>query len=867
MSEERHERLAHLFERACDLSPEDQVRFLEAECVDDRALLEELRVLLAADAAGAGSGLETPAAQHMRPDLSAAESEPTPERIGSYRVLRRLGRGGMGVVYEAEQENPRRRVALKVLRADCVGPEALRRFEREARVLGWLRHPGIAQVYEAGTARTELGDQAFLAMELVEGQPLGAHVSSKDLNDRARLALVASLCDAVHHAHQKGVIHRDLKPANILVEADGRPKILDFGIARATDADLQMTTQRTAHGELIGTLAYMSPEQVAADPSQLDTRSDVYALGVIAYELLAGRLPHDFESRAVPQAVRAILEDSPTRLGRRRASLAGDVETIVGKALEKDPERRYGSAEELAADIRRYLALEPIRARAPSTLYQLRKFARRNRVLVGGVAAVILSLVAGIVFTTREYQRAERAGRLAEEEALRARESAGALREANQAFLEILSAPSPYEDGADVRLIDVLEDAEARLDGKLEQHPAQRAWLLHSVAGTFAGLGRGERAEPLVREALELALREPSTDPFLIAGLHLQLANLLVLRNETEESLELALEARRRYAALDPARPGQVAQTYLLEVQTASARGAWDEAVELARRTLERAVAFEASDPVLAAEAHHALAKALLRSGELPEAEARAREALARLADAGLAEAWETVLCTNTLASILTTRQEYAEAAQWMEKSLRDVLALGGEEHRYVAVQMSNLGLAQRGRGDLDRAEELLRRSLDISRGLPGEPQSERAVTAGNLASLLHHRGRLDEAEDLVREALELTAELSGPTSLDYAVPLGYLGAILLDRGRTGEGEQVLREALALKEALLPAEHPLLALDHRQLGMLCARRGEHAEAAAHFERLVAIQAAGPGPASRAYQLAVEQLEASRAAAR
>jgi non-specific serine/threonine protein kinase/serine/threonine-protein kinase len=343
------------------------------------------------------------------PSGAAAPQEPLariPATIARYRIVRLIGEGGMGAVYEAEQDHPRRTVALKVIKAGMASPALLRRFEQEAEALGRLQHPGIAQIYEAGTADAGFGPQPYFAMEFIRGSTLRDYVERHHLNTRQRLEIMEKVCDAVHHAHQRGLIHRDLKPGNILVDESGQPKILDFGVARVTDRDSQATSQ-TDVGQLIGTLAYMSPEQVLADPLELDTRSDVYALGVILYELLAKRLPYEIGNK-LHEALQAIREEDPARLSSVNRIYKGDIETIVAKALEKDKTRRYDSAAELAADISRYLSNEPIVARPPTLTYQLQKFARRHTALVVGVAAVFLVLVAGIAASMMQAARANR---------------------------------------------------------------------------------------------------------------------------------------------------------------------------------------------------------------------------------------------------------------------------------------------------------------------------------------------------------------------------------------------------------------------------------------------------------------------------
>ena len=311
-------------------------------------------------------------------------------RYGSYRLVRLIGRGGMGAVYEAEQDRPRRSVALKVIKPGLAGPAMVRRFEQESQALGRLHHPGIAQIYEAGTADAGAGPQPYFAMELVRGAALLQYADSHGLTTRQRLELLARICDAVDHAHQRGIIHRDLKPANIIVDDSGQPKILDFGVARVTDSDVQ-STRHTEVGQLVGTLAYMSPEQVLADPLELDTRSDVYSLGVILYELLGRRLP--YTTTHLHEIARAIRDEDPVPLSAIDRAYRGDIEIIVAKALEKDKGRRYGSVAALADDIRRHLRDDPIVARPAGTVYQLQKFAKRHKALVGGTMAVIVVFV------------------------------------------------------------------------------------------------------------------------------------------------------------------------------------------------------------------------------------------------------------------------------------------------------------------------------------------------------------------------------------------------------------------------------------------------------------------------------------------
>lgn len=415
MTGERLQRARVLFEKLVDVPLDQRGPVLDQECAGDPPLRAFVEELLANEDRGLGGFLATPAwvADSYSPGAGEAGM---PQRVGRYEVLRVIGEGGMGTVYEAQQDSPRRRVALKVIRPGLATGQMRRRFQREADLLGQLQHPGIAQVYEAGVApvTTDTGAaarQPFFAMELIRGGALGEHAHSADLGPRERLELVARVCDAVQHAHQKGVIHRDLKPGNILVDESGQPKILDFGVARVTDADVRRVTLQTQVGQIVGTLAYMSPEQAAADWREVDTRSDVYSLGVILFELLARRPPHEFGSCSIAEALHRIRDEPPPRVGSIAPSLRGEVETIVARALEKDKTRRYQSASDLAADIRRYLRGEAIEAKRDSALYVLRKTVARYRGLVAvGALSIVLLAAFGIV----SFVQGQRNRRLAE---------------------------------------------------------------------------------------------------------------------------------------------------------------------------------------------------------------------------------------------------------------------------------------------------------------------------------------------------------------------------------------------------------------------------------------------------------------------
>ncbi|QOJ00511.1 MAG: protein kinase [Phycisphaeraceae bacterium] len=403
-AEQRRARVEEVFLAALESPEGERAGLLDRECAGDAELRAEVESLLSHGDPGfmdskdaPGRGLATHLATHADRTMGAGEAGEAPElepgrMVGRFRVMERLGAGGMGVVYVAEQDRPRRTVALKVMRG--AGSERLlRRFEFEAEVLGRLQHPGIAQVYEAGSWEEAGVRRAYIALELVRGESIVKYAARAGLGTRERLGLIARVCDAIQHAHQAGVIHRDIKPANILVDESGQPKLLDFGVARPSDIEGHVTTISAGVGRIIGTIPYMSPEQVGGDARGVDTRTDVYAIGVVLFELLVGKLPLDLTGRSLPEAARIIRDEPSARLSSIDRTLKGEVETIVQKAMEKDRDRRYRSAAALGDDLRRYLRGEPILAKQDSPLYILGKNLTRYR----NWAAAAVILVAGVL--------------------------------------------------------------------------------------------------------------------------------------------------------------------------------------------------------------------------------------------------------------------------------------------------------------------------------------------------------------------------------------------------------------------------------------------------------------------------------------
>ena len=464
--------------------------------------------------------------QAVREATDALDRAPAiPETIAGYRILGLLGQGGMGLVYRAQQQSPKRIVALKVLAPDSITKEKSRRFAYEAEFLGRLQHPGIARIYEAGIAKTPEGHRPYIAMELIEGaQSITRHAREKNLGSRECLAVLAKVCDAVEHAHQKGLIHRDLKPANILVDTDGQPKVLDFGVARATDSDIEVTLLATDATRFVGTIPYMSPEQAGGQSKDIDTRSDVYTIGVVAYQLLTGRMPYGVTPQSHAHMLRTICEDEPSRLSSIDRSLRGDIETIVLKALAKDREHRYQSALALGDDIRRTLNNQTILARPTSTAYQLRKFAHRNKVLVVGVVSVMLALALGITGISWQAARTRR----------EAQTSLQLLR----MFLDSGSRiPKTWlDDPANEAFVRKMSGSAAKI---FRNEPAYEARLRDTFGYAYLALEDTDSAEAELRKHFDLmrAIHGPNASETLRAyDLHV---DALRSADKLEESLEL----------------------------------------------------------------------------------------------------------------------------------------------------------------------------------------------------------------------------------------------------------------------------------------------------------------------------------------
>ncbi|MBX3373229.1 MAG: tetratricopeptide repeat protein [Phycisphaeraceae bacterium] len=823
-------------------------------------------------------GAETLPGRDAAPDrgLRGAEAPgggAAPGQVARYRILRLLGEGGMGSVYLAEQESPRRRVALKVIRPGITTPSLLRRFDLEAEVLGRLQHPGIAQVYEAGTIDFGAGAQPFFAMELVDGRSIADAARTDAMDTRARLELVARICDAVHHAHQKGVIHRDLKPGNILVaprtdesgrpDPVGQPKVLDFGVARVTDADRHAATLETGVGQVVGTIPYMSPEQIVGDTDAIDIRSDVYAIGVIAYELLTGRRPHVLDRVTLAQAARIITEHDPDPLSSIRSELRGDVDTIVRKAIRRDREARYDSAADLAADIRRYLRSEPITARPPSVIYHVSRFVRRHRALSASVCLLLLSLIAGIVLSasgfamaSRQRDRAVKSGldaTAARDEALQAAiEAERARREAERAFArakgindflvrDLLGAADPAAaQGETITVEMVLAEAVRRVDRALGDAPDLAGAIHQTIGKTYMGLGRYD--EGLAAFGRSVAAYESAHGARSSEALSVTVESAAALvylgrPAEAEAALRDALPDLR--AALGEDAEAVIIGESILAVSF-SDRGRLDE-VEATLGPLlaraRRALGEEHEQTGIIANNYGYLLADLGRFAEAEEIFRRLYDA--RRARLG-ADHPRTMLAAGNLAITLVDLGRLGDAGAFYET---EVVARSrvvfGDGHPHTINAMANLASMRRmdGRSDLAVTimEEVVARSTDTLGARHPSVLGHTVELAGQYTAL----GRHEEAVALNRAVAAQGQTAFGEDHPRYFHALNALGIALAAAGDHHAAIESFRTALDGRGRVLGADHPATLATRHNLGAALVRIGAASEARRMFESALA----------------------------
>ncbi|MEZ5292434.1 MAG: serine/threonine-protein kinase [Vicinamibacterales bacterium] len=813
-------RIKDLVMRAREVPQANRAAFLAEASGGDDAVVREVEALLAHDVSvellQTGVVLARAGA-----DLGAPEpGNAPPARVGPYRITGVLGEGGMGIVYRADQDEPiRRTVALKLVRRGMDTARIVQRFELERQTLARMNHAGIARVFDAGA--TEDG-RPFFVMELVDGRPITEFAQERRLPLAARLDLFVTVCDAVTHAHQKGVIHRDLKPSNVLVaEEDGRalPKIIDFGIAKAIGDDGDGLTLG-ARG--IGTPAYMSPEQAGVSEVPVDTRSDVYALGVLLYELLTGHSPYQIDTGTPAEFQRAFYRTSPVLPSAstppaplRSTDLAGDLDSVVLKAIEVDADRRYATVAQLAEDLDRYRRGLPVSARAATWSYRTAKFVRRNRLAVGAAAAVLAALAGALIVSLVSLQRvsAERdAARAARDAAQAARDTAASTTE----FLgTMLTSVSPLDRGGgstvDVRMRDVLDDALTRLDGGAIKDATAEARLRQSLARSYRALGALDVACAQFARGVERAAEvEGPAGPTALAVGSEQITCLLQA-GRRDEAKEKA--ARLAEACGDPLPPAAPAEQCAMVLYSRGAVEFDTRRFDAAIVTLRRALAVHPAPDSdrMRLNIERVLSQALSEAGHHEEAVAMSRSVIAR-----------------------------------QEQAL-------GKDHFLVVSSLQGLGILMQNMG---RPEEALAIYQDVV------ARSTRALGANNevtlrsrhqLGQALCELGRFEECRDVVAAVLEERVRLSG-----RGHPSSLLAAHTLSRARLALGDvegglEGLREVVRLAERALPAGSLTTDFYAVVLGEHLGRQKRYREAEAVARKV--YERTAPNQESRARELA------------
>ncbi|HEX9735565.1 MAG TPA: serine/threonine-protein kinase [Thermoanaerobaculia bacterium] len=897
MTPERWQQVKDVFAEAAGRAPEERSGFLDRACAGDGELRAEVESLLASEE----REVEVVDGDlfHLFGRLLAAGDGAAPQ-VGRYRLGEEIGRGGMAVVYTAvrSDEEFHQEVAVKLIRRGMDTAPMIARFRQERQILAHLSHPNIARLYDGGVTEDGL---PYLVMERIDGEPIDVYCDRRRLALRQRLELFRTVCAAVHSAHQNLVVHRDLKPSNILVAEGGVPKLLDFGIAKLLEPEQdEAAPELTAEGPRPMTPEYASPEQLQGRP--VTTASDVYALGVLLYRLLTGRRPYQLRFLSRQEIEYVVCEKEPERPStaveregevaaalpaRRelRRTLRGDLDNIAMKALRKEPERRYGSAEQLAEDVRRYLDGLPVIARDDTMAYRAGKFVRRHRLGVAAAAIVFLALVGAVAATTWQM-------RVAQRERLTAQTVSDFL-------IDLFEVSDPERArGREITARELLAKSVGALDA-LAGQPEVQAAVMDTVGRVHLQLGLLEDAEPLLDRALDVRRRSRRVSAPALADSLFNVAELKVARGRYAEAEELhrkALAMRRRHLVEEDERLAQSENALALAL---NALGRPGEAEAILRTALER------QSRVLGAHEEVALTinnlALVLRGREDREAAALYRralemnreligdghpdlagglknlatvlcelgeheEALTLFAEAEALERkvlgldhWTVATTWNNLANCKRTMGDLDEADNLYRKALELRRTVLGPDHPEVADSLNNLGLLSFERGDLQTAEELFRQALDIFNDSSYGPHPDVTEALSSLAAVLSQRGELGEAEELYRETLATYRQRFGERHVRIARNQHNLATVLMRQGRLSEAEEPFREALTLYRQILGDEHAAVAEVLHSLGVLLYRMGRLPEAESEIRAAAKLRRRLSGAKDRLYGMSTVTL--------
>jgi eukaryotic-like serine/threonine-protein kinase len=770
----------------------ERTAFLDEACAGDADLRQSVERMLAAQSS-VGDFLEQPAiVGDATVDYEPVICEEPGTVIGPYKLLQQIGEGGMGVVFMAEQDEPiQRTVALKIIKPGMDTRQVIARFEAERQALALMDHPNIAKVLDAGT--TESG-RPYFVMELVKGVPITKYCDDKQLPVRTRLELLLPVCQAIQHAHQKGLIHRDIKPSNVLVaEYDDRavPEVIDFGVAKATAQKLTDRTMFTEFGQVIGTLEYMSPEQAKLNQLDIDTRSDIYSLGVLLYELLTGSTP--FERKRLSEApfdemLRIIREEEPPKPSTRLSTveglpkiaasrdsepkklsglIRGELDWIVMKALDKDRDRRYGTANSLAADIERYLNNETVEACPPSASYRFRKFANRHKLGVAAGVAVAAALLLGVGGTTVGMIWALRERAAAQTSAAQATAQAERSDQVSHFLVDMLQGVAPsVAQGRDTTLLrEIVDQTVLRIDKDLSDQPEVQVELYVTLGKVYFALQNYKEMEANARRTLKLARATYGEENSATADALVQLGwSQLFLRNigAGDAVMRQAIAMQRKVRG-----EGSAEEADALCILSDLLRNEWDQGGD--------------------------------RRAKLAEAEALAREGLAIRRKRFGNERGETAWGLHTLAVVLWEEEEEGKLAE-AESAIREAIAMRhriyGEEHPFAAWDDKVSAKILYSEHKLNEAEACVRKALATMERMDGKGKLNQMDMRATLGKILHDRGKLAEAEAEYREAVAIGTNEVGPRFLDLPVYLTPLAQILVEQNKLAEARETAQQAV-----------------------------------------------------------------------
>ncbi|MCF3650399.1 serine/threonine-protein kinase [Synoicihabitans lomoniglobus] len=859
-----------IFADALELDPTARTAFVDRVCAENLPQRQRVLALLASHDA-ATSFLQQPLVN--RPTTATAAQ--VGDVIDHYVLQRKIGEGGCGTVYLAEQTAPvRRLVALKIIKLGMDTVEVIRRFEAERQALALMEHPDIARVFDAGATAE---GRPFFVMEFVDGQPITTFADEHDLPLAARLELFRRVCLAVQHAHQKGVIHRDLKPSNVLVTMhDGVPcpKVIDFGIAKATESRHADAAVLTTVEQFMGTPAYMSPEQTGAGSDDIDTRSDIYSLGVLLYELLTGQPPFEAPTLVkigLDEMRRHIREVEPPRPSTRLHTLApdtlattarhrhitvpslinlvkGDLDWIVMRCLEKNRDRRYDSAIGLAQDLQRHLNHEPVEARPASTAYRLKKMVRRHRLAVGATAAIVATMILGTVISVNQAVRAGRAERLARDEAAISRAVndflvSDLLRQADSFF----QADGGETADPDLRVRDALDRAAATVGERFADQPLVEAAVRTAIAVSYLGLNLTSLAEPHATRAWEL--RRDLLGP------------------EHPDTCEARSAMGRVHMGHDEYPEAAAVFQHLLSVQMARHGPTADEVLDTrnylasslqgaGREAEAEAVLQEGLDQVRRASRPedkqvlslmHNLAHSYGQQGRPAEAEAANREIIAIARRVLGPDHPETINTMNNLASNYLDQGKFEQAVTLNRDVWEKVTRILGPDHYRSIVSMANLSLALKKTGEREEAEQLESTALANASRVLGSEHSLTLTLTNNLASSLLHRGKVDEAIALRETLLEVFTRTLGDQHPSTLTILANLGHNYREQGRYEDAERVMLRAIEGMNLVLGPEHPTTLIIQGNLAGNYSRMNQWDDAARIWRWKLDIQEATLAP--------------------